>query len=139
MNASNKPWPTRSTAAFSPMAFKTIYPASKTFVWAFTCGLREEFRGRGIRISVVHPGPMLTNFDTSRRIMEQGALARLGLLSPEVTAEKALSRALAGQGVIVPGLGNKIQYFIMRLLPTSWQASLASGVVRRELGITPAA
>ena len=33
-----------SMAAFSPIAFKTVYPASKAFVHSFTRGLYEEYK-----------------------------------------------------------------------------------------------
>lgn len=38
-----------SMAAFSPIAYKTVYPASKAFISSFSLGLREELKAyRGI-------------------------------------------------------------------------------------------
>src|SRR5690606_15313804 len=50
-----------SLAAFSPMPYKTVYPASKAFVYSFSRGLDAELRGTGVTVSVAHPGGMRTN------------------------------------------------------------------------------
>ena len=39
-----------SLAAFSPMPFKTVYPASKAFVYSFSRGLDAELKGTGISV-----------------------------------------------------------------------------------------
>lgn len=53
-----------------------LYSATKAFVQAFTEGLYRELRGSGVRVSVVNPGPVRTEF------------ARVSAgLSPEAPAE----------------------------------------------------
>ena len=39
-----------SLAAFSPMPFKTIYPASKSFVYSFSRGLNAELRNTNVHV-----------------------------------------------------------------------------------------
>ncbi|MCB0661546.1 MAG: SDR family NAD(P)-dependent oxidoreductase [Saprospiraceae bacterium] len=122
-----------SMAAFSPIAYKTVYPASKAFVYAFSRALREELRHTPVSVSVVHPGPILTNFSSSRRIIEQGALASLSLLPAREIATAAIAGTLAGKAAIIPGWGNKLNWLLMKALPTSWSIRLVSRAIRREL------
>ncbi|WP_449397876.1 SDR family NAD(P)-dependent oxidoreductase [Chryseobacterium wanjuense] len=70
-----------SMAAFSPIGFKTVYPASKTFIHSFSRGLNEELRDTNVFVSVVNPGAMKTNPDVVSRIEKRGFLGRLTLSS----------------------------------------------------------
>lgn len=121
-----------SMAAFSPMGYKHVYPASKAFLYSFTLGLREEFKNSGISFSSVHPGPMLTNSDTSRRIIHQGAFAKLCLINTSTMAEIALRETLRGKSVIIPGMGNKISYWLMKVLPSALVTKMITTGMKKE-------
>jgi short-subunit dehydrogenase len=123
-----------SMAAFSPMPFKTIYPASKAFVYYFSRGLSEELKDTRISVSVVHPGPMMTNDEVSSRIRKHGFSGRLCLLPTESIAGISIDEMLQGRKVIIPGFLNKVNWVLMKLVPLSIQMSLLSRMVRRELG-----
>jgi uncharacterized protein len=123
-----------SMAAFSPMPFKTLYPASKAFVYYFSRGLAEELKDTRISVSVVHPGPMMTNDEVSSRIRKQGFSGRICLLSAERIAGFSLDEMLKGKKVIIPGFLNRINRILLKLVPLSLQMSFLSGIVRRELG-----
>jgi len=69
-----------SMAAFSPIGFKTVYPASKAFIDYFSRGLYQELSGANVFISTVHPGSMKTNRDVTERINKLGTYGKLGLL-----------------------------------------------------------
>jgi short-subunit dehydrogenase len=122
-----------SMAAFSPMPFKTLYPASKAFVYYFSRGLAEELKDTRISVSVVHPGPMMTNDEVSSRIRKQGFSGRMCLLSIERIAGYCLGEMLKGKKVIIPGFLNRINWILLKLVPLSWQMSLLSRMVKREL------
>ena len=51
-----------SIASFCPNARMTVYSASKSYVTAFTLGIGEELKKRGITATAVCPGPMDTDF-----------------------------------------------------------------------------
>ncbi len=121
-----------SMASFSPMAFKAVYPASKAFVYSFSRGLFEEYRGTNLFVSVLHPGPMMTNADVSKRIRKQGLFGRVGLISPEKMAHIALNGLVERKAFIIPGFMNKLNWVMMKIVPVGIQLSLLSRVVRRE-------
>ncbi|MFO7613122.1 MAG: SDR family NAD(P)-dependent oxidoreductase [Bacteroidales bacterium] len=122
-----------SVAAFGPLPFKTIYPASKAFIYSFSRSLGRELRGTGIRVVVVTPGPIVTNTDVAMRIISQGFLCRIGLLTAGKITRLALNGAARGREVIVPGLINKLNRFLMRWMPENWTLSLMSGVIQKEI------
>ena len=51
-----------SIASFCPNPRMTVYSASKAYVTAFTFGISEELKARGITATAVCPGPMDTDF-----------------------------------------------------------------------------
>jgi short-subunit dehydrogenase len=122
-----------SLAAFGPLPFKTIYPASKAFIYSFSRGLSRELKGTGVKVVVVAPGPFASNPDVANRIKKHGILARLGVLTPCEITRQAFSGADHGQEVIVPGLWNKVNRYLIRWVPEKIRLYLMAGVIRREL------
>jgi uncharacterized protein len=122
-----------SVAAFGPLPFKTIYPASKAFIYSFSRSLSRELRRTGIRVVVVTPGPILTNPDVAMRIIKQGVLGRIGLLTAGRISRLALDGAEKGKEVIVPGFMNRFNRFLIRWTPESWRLSLMDKVLQKEL------
>jgi len=124
-----------SLAAFGPLPYKTIYPASKAFIYSFSRGLSRELRGTGVKVVVVAPGPFASNPDVTRRIMKQSFVARLGVLTSREITLRILSGAERGENVIVPGIMNRLNQFLIRFTPESLRLSLMDKVLKRELVI----
>jgi len=122
-----------SMASFSPIAFKTVYPASKSFVYSFSRCLNEELRDTNISVSVLHPGPMKTNPEVSKRIETQGFMASLGVQSPEEVADIAIRNLFRDRPIIIPGSMNKINWLLMKIIPTGIGVHLISRIVKREI------
>ncbi|MDD1712287.1 MAG: SDR family NAD(P)-dependent oxidoreductase [Methanoregulaceae archaeon] len=122
-----------SMAAFSPIPYKTIYPASKAFVHNFSRSLSQEMKKTSVKVAVVHPGPILTNPDVILRIIRQGAAGKVGLLQAREIARAAIDGVKAGRRVIVPGVMNKINRFLMRVVPADLRLNMLSRVIRREI------
>lgn len=122
-----------SMAAFTPIAYKTVYPASKAFVSAFSMSLREEFRGAGLSVSTVYPGPIMTNSNTSERIISHGFISKLGLLSTTDIVQTTLRKSLFNKGKIIPGWFNKLNYFLLKILPINYSVHIVSNSVFKEL------
>ena len=122
-----------SMAAFSPLPYKTVYPASKAFVYHFTRGLKAELRNTKIRVSVVNPGPIMTNPDVTSRIKKQGALARLSLIPAQTIARISIHGLMLGKAVIIPGYINRLNVFMLKLIPPTIRLAMSCKVIQREL------
>jgi len=122
-----------SMASFCPIAFKTVYPATKSFVYFFSRCLSEELKDTSVSVSVLHPGPMKTNPEVSKRIESQGNWARLGVQSPEEVADLAICKLFKNKPIIIPGYMNKINWLLMKIIPTRIGVPLISRAVKREI------
>lgn len=122
-----------SMASFSPFAYKTVYPASKAFIYSFSRGLHEELKGTNVFVSVIHPGPVKTNPDIIARIEKQGVFGKLGQVSPKKLARIAIRQLFLKDSLILPGVANKINWLFMALLPNAWKLPLLSRAVRKEI------
>lgn len=125
-----------SMAAFSPFPYKTIYPASKAFVASFSRSLGEELKETSVKVSVLYPGPILTNPDVTVRIIRQGKNGKRGLLPARILARKAINGVAKGKRVIVPGMANKLNRMLMKLLPTTITVPFLAKVMTREIAET---
>lgn len=124
-----------SVASFSPIGYKTIYPASKRFIQHFSLGLNEELRGKGVRVSVTFPGPMKTNIDVTKRIESQGYLANLYAMSAERVAQISLRQLRRGRKSIYPGWSSRLTWLFAKLAPEWICLPWLSKVARREINV----
>ncbi len=108
-----------SIAAFSPNARLNCYSATKSFVFAFTQGLRFELKGTGINACVACPGPMQTAFLANANI-EKGSSNTFDTLpycDPDKVAKNAIRAAQKGRAVYTPTFFYKFYRLIAKLLP----------------------
>ena len=119
-----------SMAAFSPIGYKTVYPASKTFIHSFSRGLSEELKNTGVVVSVVNPGAMATNADVCERIKKLGYIGRLTLLQPEKVAGHCIRQLFKKDKVIMV---NPWSWLIMALLPTWIKLPLLTYNIKKEI------
>lgn len=107
-----------STAAFSPGPFMSIYFASKAYVLSFSEAIREEYRKQGVMISVLCPGVTRTAFHARAGMMQSWTMKLLTVMTPEKVAKIGCKGVLKGKRVIIPGIMNKVNAFLMALLPS---------------------
>lgn len=122
-----------SIAAFSPIGFKTVYPASKAFLYNFSRSLGEELINTNVFVSVVNPGPMKTNQEVTIRIAGQGFWGKLGVMSPEYVAEKSIRQLFERKAVILINSGNKLIWLMMKTIPVKFRLPLITNAVKKEL------
>lgn len=122
-----------SMASFSPIGYKTVYPASKRFLQHFSIGLYQELKETPVHVSVTHPGPVKTNAYVTERIEKQGIFGKLGLLSPEKVAQISINQLLRKKPVILLGWFNHVLWGLMSLVPNWIKVPLISRTVKREL------
>jgi short-subunit dehydrogenase len=100
-----------SIAGYVGVPAEAVYSATKWAVQGFNDGLRREMQGRGVRVSLIAPGPIKTEFlaraTTGAPAPEPGSLDRG--MPPEAVAKavrRALTRRIPGYRTIsVPRIG----------------------------------
>lgn len=106
-----------SVEATLPLPYKTVYTGTKAFVYNYSLALREEFRYYDISVSVLCPGPVITNEDGLKRVKAMGTLAKIAVTMPEDLAPEAVSGMLNGKSVIRPGFIVKFIALLGKLFP----------------------
>jgi short-subunit dehydrogenase len=125
-----------SMAAFTPIAYKNVYPASKAFISSYSIGLKEELKHLNIHVAALYPG-LMTNSDVSNRIFKLGFKGTIGLLSTDTIAKYAINKTLAKKTIIVPGIGNKINQILLQLIPANLKINILSKQVLQEIKTPP--
>ncbi len=105
-----------SMAGFLPGPGMAVYYATKAFVLSFSEALHSELAPRGIRVCVVCPGPVPTEF-ASRAGIKEGLAPGLLTRSPEQVAVAGYRGLMAGRRTVVPGFINKLVILGIRLAP----------------------
>jgi hypothetical protein len=105
-----------SMAGFLPGPGMTVYYATKAYVLSFSEALHSELKRRGVRVSVLCPGPVPTEF--ASRAGVTGSLAPNFLSQPaETVAEAGYHGLMRGERVIIPGLNNRLIALLIRVVP----------------------
>jgi short-subunit dehydrogenase len=95
-----------------------VYYASKAFVLSFSEALHKEMSGRGVRVTALCPGPVLTEFQARSGVVLPG-IAKLFELPAARVAEIGYDALKRGQRVAIAGLGNKIAVALMHFVPNA--------------------
>ena len=120
-----------SSAAFLPGPLLSSYYASKAYVLRLSEAVAEELRraGSGVRISVLCPGPVQTEFDQVADVCFSAPS-----LSSRRVAECAVNGMFRGKSVIVPGARMKAVRLAQRLVPDRLLARICWHVQRKKSG-----
>ncbi len=106
-----------SLGGFFIIPDKTVYSATKAFVYSFTRSLQMELKGSGIKVSVVCPGGTNTNSNTTAINGDLKGFAKISILDAEEVAKEAVAKMLKGHVVIIPGFFNKLYYSLSQFVP----------------------
>jgi uncharacterized protein len=106
-----------SLGGFVPGPNQAAYYASKAYLASLTEAVAYEVRGRGVRISVVAPGPVDTTFHRDMRA--ENALYRVIVpaISADAVAGGAYRGFMLGLTVIVPGVLAPLAGLAVSILP----------------------
>jgi short-subunit dehydrogenase len=105
-----------SVAGFLPGPGSAVYYATKAFVLSFSEALHSELAPRGIRVTVLCPGPVPTEF-AARAGVESGRSPGIMTESARTVAEAGYRGLMRGQRTVVPGLANKLVTLAIRVVP----------------------
>ena len=107
-----------SIAAFCPTPRMTVYSAGKSYVSAFTVGIAEELRSKGITATAVCPAPMQTEFLEIGRIAGNSRMFEMLPYCDQVqVAGGALRAARAGRTIYTPKLFYKLYRLVAKITP----------------------
>jgi short-subunit dehydrogenase len=103
-----------SVAGSRPGPGMAVDYATKAFVLSFSEALHHELKPQGVRVSVLCPGPVPTEFQALAGIMRRpGMMDR----SVDEVARAGYDGLMAGRRLIVPGWQNRLVSRLPRILP----------------------
>ena len=108
-----------SIAGFLPGPGMAVYYASKAYVLSFSEAMRAELAPHGVRVTVVCPGPVPSEFQ-ARAGFAPGFDSAILNVSPADVARQAYDGLMANKRAVLPGLGIKIVPFLLRFFPRSF-------------------
>lgn len=120
-----------SVAGFLPGPGMAVYYASKAYVISFTEALRAELAPRGVRVTVLCPGPVPTEFQARAGVGSQHDTALLNVSAADV-AQEAYRGLMANKRAVLPGLGIKIVPFALRFFPRGFILAATSRFQRQR-------
>lgn len=108
-----------SVSGTCPMPYFALYSAAKAALTSFSAALREEMKGKGVKVTAVLPGAMPTRADVKEQIAGQGVWGKLAAKSPEFVAAKSLRAVAKNKRKIIPGFWNNVMNVGTKLVPLS--------------------
>jgi short-subunit dehydrogenase len=118
-----------SVAGFMPGPGMAVYYASKAYVLSFSEALSRELVPLGVRVTVLCPGPVKTEFQMRAGVDTKSPSPLLGRTADQV-AQAAYDGFMAGKRLVIPGFGNKIVSALPRFLPRGMMLSVLESYQR---------
>src|SRR6202040_4322497 len=118
-----------SVAGFLSGPGMAVYYASKAYVLSFTEALRSELAPRGVRVTVLCPEPLPSEFQ-ARAGFEPGYDSAVLNVSASDVAQAGYRGLMADKRAVLPGFGIKIVPFLLRLFPRGF---ILAAVARLQL------
>jgi uncharacterized protein len=106
-----------SFGGYLPTAYKSIYLASKSYVYYLTKALESELKGSSLKTCVAVPSAVRTNKNTLGRIERSGWFSQKSALNPEQVAAEVISGMFKGKKVILPGKLSRLFFIIALFVP----------------------
>ncbi len=120
-----------SIAGFLPGPGMAVYYASKAYVLSFTEALRRELAPRGVRVSVICPGPVPSEFQ-ARAGVKPGLNSVILNVSASDVAQLGYRGLMSNKRAVMPGLGIKIVPVLLRLFPRGFILEAVGRVQQRK-------
>ena len=120
-----------SIAGFLPGPGMAVYYASKAYVLSLTEALRAELGPCGVRVTVVCPGPVPTEFQERAGFKPGFDSAVLNVSAADV-ARAAYRGLMHNKRAVLPGFGIKMVPLMLRLFPRGFILAAVSGFQLRK-------
>ncbi len=106
-----------SVAGFLPGPGMAVYYATKAYVLSFSEALHAELKAKGVRVTVLCPGPVPTEFAEVAGLKTGRSAGGPLTQSAARVAEAGYRGLMRGRRTVVPGLANKLVTYIVPLVP----------------------
>jgi len=120
-----------SVAGFLPGPGMAVYYATKAYVLSFSEALHSELKPRGVRVTVLCPGPVPTEF-AERAGIKRASVKSVLTQSAETVAEAGYRGLMRGERTVVPGFANKLLTLAIRVVPRGAVLRLVEARQRRR-------
>jgi short-subunit dehydrogenase len=120
-----------SIAGFLPGPGMAVYYASKAYVLSFSEALRAELAPQGVRVTVLCPGPVPSEFQ-ARAGFAPAFDSTILNVSPADVARQAYRGLMANKRAVLPGLGIKMVPVMLRMFPRSFILAAVAGFQLRK-------
>jgi len=118
-----------SIAGFLPGPGMSVYYATKAYLRSFSEGLRQEVAGRGVRVTLLSPGPVNTRFLERATGGARATETTPFHVDADRVAELGWAGFRAGRAHVIPGLSNRLVVWMAPLVP---RGMLAAMIFRRQ-------
>jgi short-subunit dehydrogenase len=108
-----------SVGAFLSIPRNTIYSGTKAFLRAFTESLHLELMGTGVKVQVLCPGLVRTDFHEKIGISkaEQGNTELVSWRSPDEIVDISIRGIEKNEVVCIPGWSTRVRIFLISIIP----------------------
>ena len=106
-----------SMAGFLPGPGMAVYYATKAYVLSFSEALHAELKAKGVRVTVLCPGPVPTEFAEIAGLKKPRASGGPLTKTARQVAEAGFRGLMRGRRVVVPGALNRLVTVIVPLVP----------------------
>jgi uncharacterized protein len=120
-----------SMMAHAPAAESAVYTGSKAYALNFTRSLQMEYAGSAIRIQVVMPGPVHTEFFSAQGLGED-VFPTATYLTAEQVVDAALAGLAAGEAVTIPSMVELGPWIVLEAARVAFVEAMLSGQVGRR-------
>ena len=120
-----------SLASFFPIPGKSVYAASKSFVYAFSHSLYLELKATPVHVSCLCPGGTLTP-KVELHLKEMKGNRKGFCQMAEDVAKVAVKALYKKRFRIVPGLSNRFLYWLSQILPMAIKVMIIQSVFKKS-------
>lgn len=118
-----------SMEASLPLPYKAVYAATKNFLYSFSLALREEVAGNNIGVTVMCPGPTVTNESGMKRI-KANPNNKILVKMPHEVAKAGIDGMFRGKNIVIPGRLQSTFFTLGKHLPTWFKMRLLERISR---------
>lgn len=124
-----------SFGCYVPTAYKSVYLASKSYIYFFTRALESEFKGTNVKTCMLIPSAVRTNEKVLKRIAAAGWTSKATMLEPEEVASIGIRGMFKGRKAIIPGRLSNLIFSIGLFLPEGLIMAITRNIFRRKRSI----